>query len=94
MKKLYIGCRVKVIGKWDGVGAHEPACKTGFIWAKGIESLCGHMCDWGVELDTGELICGDTEDFEPILPNGHTPVSEEFLLTILPELEQFIGVSV
>jgi hypothetical protein len=91
MKILYIGCRVKCVGKWTGK-LPPPACMEGFIFCRDAETVGGLIADWGVDLDCGAKICCMTSDLEPILPSGHMGVSEEFLLTTIPELEQFIGV--
>lgn len=91
MKILYIGCRVRIIGDWTGL--IPPGSGTeGFIFYGDCVGGDFKDYDWGVVLDCGFRICANSDELEPIVPDGHIAADRTTMLSMIPELEQFIGV--
>jgi hypothetical protein len=68
MKNLFIGCRVRIVGSWCGIGP-SPAGQEGRIRDRGAYGLYSlREYEWSVEVGGGRCIAADSEDLEPIEP--------------------------
>ena len=77
MKILYIGCRVRAIGTWEGFLTSED-CNVGTITKKDVKGgHSGKQYEWGVRLDNGFPLCANSDELEPLLDLSKELEAEE-----------------
>lgn len=76
MKRLFVGCRVRVVGPWLGFGP-SPRGHEGRITASGefVGGFSGEVCEWEIEVPGWDALVAKSEDLEPIQDPGHQIVS-------------------
>jgi hypothetical protein len=67
-KKLFVGCRVRLVGKWEGEGPN-PEGHEGRISACGEFIGCRFgVFEWEVCTVYGQVVVANSDDLEPIEP--------------------------
>lgn len=95
MAKFFVGQRVRLVGEWLSNPLENPRGKEGVIFDIGeFKSMTGRQYEYRVHVQ-GRLyiVLANSNDLEPILPEGHQPVEISKLLTEFPELGQVLAVS-
>jgi len=68
VKILFVGCRVRLVGKWEGLPENTPKVDEGVITEKGgIGETIQDVFDWAVLLDDGHEIVANSDELEPVL---------------------------
>lgn len=89
MSKFFVGQRVRIVGRdWHGPADLHPAGKEGRIVGKGRGSpRTGIAYEWELDVPGYSWFLADSDDLEPVLPEGHQPSEFTTLHDLLASLE-------
>lgn len=79
MKRLFVGQRVRIVGhRWRGLDPHPAGLEGVLCKPMGPGAHSGREFEWCVSTTGGRRVLCDSDEVEPILPEGHKPSEFSF----------------